>query len=162
MRLLVLVVFLCLAICEVSAQLNPDKVACIVNQVRRRNGAAPIQISNTLQFVAQNHANDQRRRNVMTHSSANGASPGQRAQQAGFNFRNFGENVAFGQRSEEEVMRAWIRSPGHFRNIVNPAFREMGIGRSGNFWAQEFGTRLNGQSRDVRFPNCQGVNLAGF
>jgi uncharacterized protein YkwD len=49
------------------------------------------------------------------------------------------ENVAAGQRSESEVTRDWMNSPGHRRNILDGSFTRMGIGRNGNFWAVQFG-----------------------
>lgn len=49
------------------------------------------------------------------------------------------ENVAAGQRSESEVTRDWMNSPGHRRNILDGSFTRMGIGRNGNYWAVQFG-----------------------
>lgn len=56
-----------------------------------------------------------------------------------------GENIAAGQVSPEEVVNAWMNSPGHKANILNANFTRMGLGysNSGNgyyryYWAQEF------------------------
>jgi uncharacterized protein YkwD len=55
----------------------------------------------------------------------------------------YGENVAFGQDTPEEVMRAWMTSPGHRRNILNSNYRYIGVGyvvdgRGRPFWTQNF------------------------
>jgi uncharacterized protein YkwD len=58
-----------------------------------------------------------------------------------------GENVAYGYRTGRSVVnRGWMHSPGHRANILNPAYRLMGIGaRKGHdgrwYVAQVFGRR---------------------
>jgi len=38
-----------------------------------------------------------------------------------------GENIAAGQSDIEEVFAAWIQSPGHCVNIMNPGYQEFGL-----------------------------------
>jgi len=45
-----------------------------------------------------------------------------------------------GQQNEEEVMKSWLKSPGHCANIMNPNVTEVGVARSGNYWTQLFAT----------------------
>ena len=40
----------------------------------------------------------------------------------------FGENIAMGQSSAQEVVTAWLNSPGHRANILNANFNFIGIG----------------------------------
>ena len=52
-----------------------------------------------------------------------------------------GENIAKGQNTPEYVMKAWMNSPGHRKNILNPRFEEMGVSRDeygNNIWTQMF------------------------
>jgi uncharacterized protein YkwD len=54
------------------------------------------------------------------------------------------ENIAFGYETAEQVVAAWLRSPGHRRNIESSDWRYMGVGaaeshRGGKFWTQNFG-----------------------
>ena len=54
-----------------------------------------------------------------------------------------GENVAAGQRSVEEVVDAWMDSPGHRANILSDRFTDIGVGvaRAGDgarYWTQNF------------------------
>lgn len=44
--------------------------------------------------------------------------------------RTVGENIAAGQQTPKGVMNAWMNSKGHRDNILNPKFREIGIGYS--------------------------------
>ena len=46
----------------------------------------------------------------------------------GFNF--VAENIAYGQKSPEEVMKTWLKSPGHRSNILNSKFTDIGCGMS--------------------------------
>jgi hypothetical protein len=145
---------LILSASTLSQVVDVDKVGCLVNQVRARYNSNPIKISDALNALAQTHSMDQRQRRQMTHTSANGKGPGDRASDAGYNFRTIGENVAVGQVSEQQVMEDWINSPGHLANIIRKDFKEMGIGRSDNYWTQEFGSRMNDKEIGTREPRC--------
>lgn len=56
-------------------------------------------------------------------------------------FKTMGENIAFGQKNEAAVTTAWMKSPGHRRNILNRSFRFVGFGRAGSepYWVTNFG-----------------------
>jgi uncharacterized protein YkwD len=45
-------------------------------------------------------------------------------------FSNVAENIAYGQKSPEEVMKTWMNSYGHRSNILNSNFTEIGCGMS--------------------------------
>ena len=53
-----------------------------------------------------------------------------------------GENIAAGQRTPAQVVRAWMHSEGHRNNILNPDFTQIGVGYTHtnrgyrHFWAQ--------------------------
>ena len=58
----------------------------------------------------------------------------------------YGENIACGQQSASEVFQAWVNSPSHKSNMLNPDYKTMGAaycvsgdGAYGTYWAQEFG-----------------------
>lgn len=57
--------------------------------------------------------------------------------------RRAGENIAWGQRSPEEVMNGWMNGSGHRANILNPNFKNIGVayyvGSNGRtYWTQLF------------------------
>jgi uncharacterized protein YkwD len=43
-------------------------------------------------------------------------------------YRAAGENLAYGFRTPEAVVKAWMASEGHRRNILDPDFKYIGIG----------------------------------
>lgn len=58
--------------------------------------------------------------------------------------RTVGENIAAGYRSAASVVRAWLNSPGHRANILNPDFTRIGLGLAAGaggtrYWVQDFG-----------------------
>lgn len=79
-------------------------------------------------------------------SPVDGSGPAERATSGGYAWRAVGENIAAGQGSAEEVVDAWLRSPGHCKNILSPDFTEIGLSavRGGEDdrlrWTQVFGT----------------------
>lgn len=50
-----------------------------------------------------------------------------------------GENIAKGQLTADQVMREWMDSESHRKNILQPAFREIGVGIFRDLWVQNFG-----------------------
>jgi uncharacterized protein YkwD len=86
------------------------------------------------------------RERFFDHRDPRGEGPKERIDAQGYQGRAWGENIAAGQRSPESVMRAWMRSPGHCKNILNPLFNELGVGLILNaegpyrtYWVQNFG-----------------------
>ena len=62
----------------------------------------------------------------MTHDGSDGSTPAERVERAGYHYQTTGENVAQGQKTCEEVIRAWMNSPHHKENILKPEFTEIG------------------------------------
>lgn len=120
-----------------------------VNAARREAGVPPLRANSRLDLAAQRHAEDMLARNYFAHQSPEKQTVRDRAKAAGYDWRAIGENIAEGQFSVNEVMDTWLHSPGHRRNILDPAFKELGaglaLGRSGReyrvVWAQAFGTK---------------------
>ena len=64
------------------------------------------------------------------------------------NYYSVGENIAGGQRSLEEVMKAWMASPGHCENIMKSTYTEVGVAivikedsTYQVYWGQNFGSK---------------------
>lgn len=117
------------------------EVLQIVNAERARGGVSPLTLHPALITAAAAHAADMRARNVMSHTGADGSNPGQRMTRAGYPWITYGENIAMGFQTAGGVMDAWLHSPGHRANILNPNFKEIGIAKDGAFWCQTFGAR---------------------
>jgi uncharacterized protein YkwD len=68
-------------------------------------------------------------------------SPEDRMKLAGYQMIGCSENIASVGGSPESAHEGWIHSSGHHRNILTPAWVEMGSGNSGRDWTQNFGFR---------------------
>ena len=100
----------------------------LTNEARAAAGLAPLTEDARLTAAAAAHSADQARTRVMSHTGTNGSSPGARMTAAGYEWRTWGENVAAGQTTAVIVVDAWMNSPGHRANILNPAFVSIGVG----------------------------------
>jgi len=98
-----------------------------VNDVRRDYGLPPLAPSPLLDRVSQEHAEDMLRRSYSGHWTPEGLGPSERARADGYRF-GIGENIAEQRFSTREALEAWLGSPGHRRNILDPDCRELGLG----------------------------------
>ncbi len=97
--------------------------------------------------AARKHSGDMEAAGELAHVTPEGAvhyPPGTtlagRVEREGYTYATLGENVAFGATSPAEAVDLWLASPGHCRNLVRADFRELGVGRAGAYWTQNFGT----------------------
>lgn len=119
------------------------QVAALVNEERAAAGLAPLAINRELSKVARHKSADMRDANYFSHQSPTYGSPFDMMQQFGIDFNYAGENIAAGQTSPEAVMEAWMNSPGHRENILNPNFTHIGVGYVAggsyqHYWTQHF------------------------
>lgn len=120
-----------------------QRVLDLVNVERARNGLGSVTYNRQLDAAAEGHNAQQARVQSMAHQGLGDADPGSRIAATGF-AKAWGENVATGQLSPEQVMSEWMASPGHRRNILDPNFTQLGVsyttaGDGRTYWAQEFG-----------------------
>lgn len=114
----------------------------------RRFGTAPaLRWNDKLGAAAHVHSRDMAARNYFDHIGRDGSEPAARATRTGYVWQRIGENIAAGQGSPEQAMSAWLSSPVHCANIMEPAFTEMGsayvVNPNSNaviYWTQELGT----------------------
>jgi uncharacterized protein YkwD len=121
--------------------------ATLINAVRADAGSPALSYNAQLDRAAQAHSNDMFANGVLTHtgSTAATATLGQRVTATGYQWTALGENIARGQANENAVINAWITSPGHQRNNVDPTFEDFGLARTGRgsntFWTLVLGAQ---------------------
>ncbi|MET7678583.1 CAP domain-containing protein [Streptomyces seoulensis] len=118
------------------------RVVELVNAERAKVGCSPVKLNSTLTKAAQDHSADMAAHNTMSHTGSDGSDPGSRITAAGYRWSAYGENVAYGYTTPEQVMAGWMDSPGHRENILNCSYQEIGVGlaQPGSYWTQDFGT----------------------
>jgi uncharacterized protein YkwD len=103
--------------------------------------APPVSWNDQLEAASLVHSADMLQNNYFGHTAPDGSNAGVRIENAGYHWKAYGENIGSGYRNEEEVISGWIKSPNHCKNIMNGAYKEMGVARAGNLWTQEFAAR---------------------
>jgi uncharacterized protein YkwD len=98
-----------------------------VNGVRRGAGLPPLVSSPLLDRLSQQHAEDMLTRSYSGHRTPEGLGPSDRARADGYR-SGIGENIVEQRFSAAEAMEAWLDSPAHRRNILDPGCRELGLG----------------------------------
>jgi len=129
-----------------------DAVIRLVNREREKADLPPLAPNSTLAASAQAYAQDMLQRDFFSHTSPEGEGPQKRIERAGFAaltsetckckgyYASFGENLAKGQQTPADVMRGWMESPDHRKNILTSHFTDIGIGLVGTIWVQHFGS----------------------
>ena len=160
MQLSVLAAAATLAAVAVSpvAAFNKYNMLCMVNRVRKQYGLYNLGLDPRLCESAMLHSEWMARHHEMSHDESNGSDPSERMSEAGYtNWLSACENIAYGQRSDEEVFSEWMHSTGHRENILSPQCTHFGYGYSaagGNtyYFTQDFA----GDGRRYHYPTCPG------
>ncbi len=101
-------------------------ILAATNEERERFGLPPFEVDEELMKSARSHCTWMTENQCMQHTQLPVA-----------------ENIAMGQPSTEDVLNCWMRSPGHRANILNGAFRRIGVAAYSTphgliFWCQQF------------------------
>lgn len=105
----------------------------------------PLELHLALVRAADAHAADMAKYNYFSHHARDGASPLDRASRettcppgAGV-----GENIAMGEYGDaKSLVRCWMKSWGHRRNILHHEYRYMGFGHAADRFVQVFAMQL--------------------
>lgn len=90
--------------------------------------APPVSWSGNLATAARLHSVDMARNRFFRHTGTGGSTAGRRISRQGYRWRTYGENIAVGNPTVSSVIKGWLGSEGHCRNLMNPAFTEIGAG----------------------------------
>jgi uncharacterized protein YkwD len=140
-----------------GARMSVDEVLQRINAARasgHRCGhhsmgpAAPLKWDHALYSAAQGHSLDMAKRNYFEHRSPEGADVASRAASVQYRWKTVGENIAAGVGSVPEAVQAWLESPGHCENIMNPQFQDVAVAcvaqpgsEWGTYWTMVLGRK---------------------
>lgn len=112
-----------------SAELSVRGIVEYTNGARSLNGNLPALIENELlDRDAQIKLADMFANQYFEHVSPSGVAPADLAQRVGYAYVLVGENLALGDfSSDQDVVTAWMNSPGHRANILNSHYEEIGV-----------------------------------
>lgn len=120
-----------------------QRVIELTNQHRVENGLSELQADEELTGVARKKSTDMQQNNYFSHTSPTYGSPFDMIRDFRISYSSAGENIAQGQQTPEQVVQAWMDSPGHRENILNGTYTHIGVGYdpNGNHWTQLFISR---------------------
>lgn len=128
---------------EENIQLSKEvrRVAELVNEERAKAGLPALTLSVEISNAALVRAKETVQ--SFSHTRPDGRNFSTALTDAGIRFTSSGENIAWGQKTPEAVMKAWMNSSGHRANILNKNYTQIGIGyhvtSSGTpYWTQLF------------------------
>jgi uncharacterized protein YkwD len=123
-----------------------SQILKLTNAERAKVGCKALAANSDLTQAAQQHSTDMANNDYFDHNSQSGLSPFDRITDAGYKFSAAAENIAMGQQSAVDVMKAWMNSAGHKANILNCTYTDLGVGQAvadgSPYWTQDFGTPL--------------------
>ncbi|MEJ7785548.1 MAG: CAP domain-containing protein [Solirubrobacteraceae bacterium] len=129
-----------------AAQVN-DATLCLLNQERATAGTTPLTAEPRLAQISLEYAAQMAAQAFFAHVSPSGQTLRDRFAAASYDFLNAGENLAQATitiATPARIVESWMASPGHRQNILDPHFREVGmgyaIGAATTTFVNEFGT----------------------
>jgi len=138
----------------------------LINAYREENGLAPLLLSDLVSTSAARYAHDMAKYDAYGVPEAHVTGPSDwyeegadlqvRMNADGYEASGYGENIAVGQETAEEVFEAWRTSPPHNEMMLDPEMRVVGIGLVENpetsyeeFWVTDFGTDEDATARPI-------------
>jgi uncharacterized protein YkwD len=127
-----------------------QQVLNLTNQFRAQNGLAPLRLNTELNAAALTHSKNMALQDFFSHTGKDGSTVGDRLKTVGYESQAWGENIAAGYSTPDQVVQSWINSPGHRVNLLNRSYTELGVGyyylandtgsvNYRSYWTQDFG-----------------------
>jgi hypothetical protein len=137
----------------VSYSITTEDLVRLTNQKRAEKGLSPLKPSQELSKAAAAKASNMFQLDYWAHIAPDGTTPWYFIKSAGYEYEYAGENLARGFYTASDVVDAWMASPTHRENILNPNYEEIGFavstgtltGTETVLVVQEFGSRYNAQ-----------------
>jgi len=114
--------------------INSLRVLQLVNQQRKTFELAPLTLNSYLLEAAQAKADDIINDQYFSHSSPEGKKFSSWVKETGYEYIRVGENLAIHFTDNVNLVHAWMESPEHRRNILNPYYEDTGIAVSYGTW----------------------------
>lgn len=127
-----------------------------INRLRASKGLPTLRFDARLMRAARWHARDMAVKNYFSHTDSFGRNPFTRMRAFKYPSSNTtrGENIAAGNPGGRATFIQWRRSPSHYRNMIKPQYRAIGLARYceegdhyGCYWVTDFGSRVSAIAR---------------
>lgn len=123
----------------VSSILTREGIISWTNFFRVTGGLRALDTDAELNKIAETKLNDMLQKQYFEHVSPAGQSISDVAKLAGYKFVLIGENLAMGDfKDDEDIVRAWMASPGHRENILRVGYIKIGVAAKKDFLKGRF------------------------
>jgi len=111
-----------------AANISPSEVIRLTNVQREADGLSPLTENSILDAAALAKGNDMLAKGYWAHFAPDGTSPWSFFLKFGYKYQYAGENLARDFQDADSAVNAWMNSPSHKENILNPNYQDIGIG----------------------------------
>lgn len=111
---------------------NEQEIAESISVERVRRGLAPLTLNAELTKASRLHSRDMVDNNNLSHYGSDGSNPNQRITRSCYQGAPWGEIIVWGYGHVSDVIGWWMNSPVHRGMILNPRFRDYGVGYAYN------------------------------
>jgi uncharacterized protein YkwD len=120
---------------HLSTRAASHALQCLINDVRAQHGLRPVRANARLGLAARRHAGDMATHDFFAHVAPGGTTMQARVKRAGY-LRSvhewwLGEALAWGKArsgAPRAILRSLLSSPPHRAILLDPGFRDIGIG----------------------------------
>lgn len=149
----------------INSNIDQKTVIDLTNKQREKQGLSDLTENEALDKAAAAKAQNMFAENYWAHYAPSGKTPWDFILASGYHFTYAGENLAKNFYKSDDVVTAWMNSPAHKENLLNPNYKDIGIavvdgmlnGQKTTLVVQEFGTTENVTSRPV--ADVQGKQI---
>ena len=110
-----------------TPQLQVSKLYLLIQAHRENFNVPKLKIHPKLEASAQLKLADMIEKEYYRHTDEDDQSTWDFLQVAGYQYQRAGENLAFNIGSEWDIFQAWVQSPTHNKQMLDPGFTDMGI-----------------------------------
>ena len=112
---------------NIARAVSSSELVSLANSSRAQEGLGSLRTNSKLESAAFAKVNDMIEKDYFAHTSPDGKTPWDFINDAGYNYVYAGENLAIGYADSAELHNAWMDSPSHRDNIMNPNFKDVGV-----------------------------------
>ncbi|MBI4038993.1 hypothetical protein HY384_03480 [Candidatus Daviesbacteria bacterium] len=111
----------------IDSDIDQKTIIELSNIERQKMGLAPVSENAALDKAAELKAQNMFSENYWAHFAPSGKSPWDFILGSGYKFTYAGENLAKNFYKSDDVVAAWMASPTHRDNLLNPKYKDIGI-----------------------------------
>lgn len=110
-----------------SSTISTETVIQGTNAERAKLGLGELQYNQVLSLAAQEKAKDMFEHQYWAHYSPQGKTPWDFMKSSGYRYVVAGENLARDFLDTGDMVQAWMNSPTHRENVINPRYQDIGV-----------------------------------